>query len=160
MMRKACAFTMALMLATVGFGSCSKSAEQPKPAAPAPARAEAPSAAAQTSAPAPAPESKPATPAAAPATAAAPAAAPQGSGTGLSGTKWMLGDLTVTFKDASTAVVTGGPLAAVAPNGLEASYTLKDNALEVKAPALGITKTGTFDGTKLVIDGKTAVKAQ
>ena len=38
------------------------------------------------------------------------------------------------------------------------SYTLKDGAIEVSA--LGRTLTGSFDGTKLVVDGKTYARQQ
>jgi hypothetical protein len=92
--------------------------------------------------------------------ASSTAAAVQAPVGGLAGTTWKLGDLTVTFKDASNLVAKGGPVAAIAPNGMEATYSIKDTLLEITVPTMGITKTGTFDGTKLVIDGQTAVRQQ
>ncbi len=69
----------------------------------------------------------------------------------LIGTAWMLGDVHVQFLDAEKVVLKGGPLNALAPNGLTANYSYKDGLVEVSA--IGQTKTGTWDGEKLVVDG-------
>jgi len=72
----------------------------------------------------------------------------------LIGTEWMVGDYHVAFKDAETVRVKGGPLATLAPNGLDATYKLEDGIIEVQA--MGQTRTGTWDGEELVVDGNVA----
>lgn len=141
--------TLCLVLSlVVGMAACSKKeAAKPKPVTPAPVTK--PSTA---PAPTPAPVTKPAAD-----PAPAPATAPKPGEAGLVGSKWTLGDMTVAFTDASKVNITGGPLAGLA-NGLDATYTLKDGVVEVNA--MGKPRTGTFDGKTLVIDGKTAVRAQ
>jgi hypothetical protein len=46
-------------------------------------------------------------------------------------------------------MITGG-------KGMDATYTFKAGAVEVSA--MGQTKTGTWDGTALVMDGEAGVK--
>lgn len=74
----------------------------------------------------------------------------------LIGTHWMVGDFDVTFQDAQTLMVKGGPLAQTAPNGLQAKYSYENGILKVIA--MGQAKTGTWDGAKLVVDGKEGVR--
>lgn len=129
------------------------------PAPEAPAAPEAPVAAPEV---APAPEPAPAPEAPVMDGAAAPAAAPAVPGevdpqlAKLIGTTWMIDDIEANFKDATTVALKGGPLAAIMPNGLDATYTYENGTITVSA--VGSTKTGTWDGTTLVIDGKTATK--
>ena len=111
---------------------------------------------------APAPQVPAAAPEPAPATAAAPDAAAQpaapAAGATLVGSTWKIGEFIANFKDATTVSLKGGALASVAPDGLDAKYTLADGKVEVNV--MGMTKTGTFDGTNLIIDGSAAVRQQ
>ena len=76
---------------------------------------------------------------------------------GLVGSTWKYDEIDLTFKEDNKVFLKGGPLEAIAPDGTEATYTLgADGAFEVSV--LGQTYGGTFDGTKLVVDGKDAVK--
>lgn len=70
----------------------------------------------------------------------------------LVGTSWMLSDIHVQFLDAKKVVMKGGPINALAPNGITADYSYKEGIVEVTA--LGQTKSGTWDGEKLVVDGR------
>lgn len=72
----------------------------------------------------------------------------------LVGTKWQAGEFELNFTDKEKVMIKGGPLAAIAPDGLEATYTFDGTVLQVTA--MGQTKTGTWDGTKLVLDGAEA----
>ena len=83
--------------------------------------------------------------------AAAPAA-----GDGLVGTKWVYDEITLEFKEGNMVFLKGGPLMALAPDGTDAAYTLDGEAFEVTV--LGQVYSGSFDGTKLMVDGKEAVK--
>ena len=76
----------------------------------------------------------------------------------LIGTTWTLGDMELNFKDASTLTISGGPVAMLAPDGLDAAYTYAAGALEVSA--VGQTRTGTWDGSALTFDGQTAERKQ
>ena len=111
----------------------------------------------ETPAPAPAVEPAPA-PAAEPAPAAAPAAdsavtpEPAAAADPLAGTSWKGPEYTVTFKGNGVCMASGGQLADIAPDGLEATYKI-DAAGAVEVSAMGNTFTGTFDGTKLIVDG-------
>lgn len=142
-------FLCLALAAVTMFAACSNPEPQPKPndsALPQPApKEEAPAA---TPAPAPAPEAAPAPEKAEPAVV----------GATLVGSTWKIGEFTATFKDDTTVSLKGGPLAAIAPNGLDAKYTLADGKVTVSA--MGQTKSGTFDGTNLIIDGDTAVRQQ
>lgn len=147
--------TLLLVIAVLAvFTACSKPAEQPKqpaPVPPAPVNKPAPAPAA----PAPAAPAATAPAATAPATAPAAPAAPTASGDSpLVGTNWVLDDYKVTFKDATTFSLKIGQM----PQGIDGTYTLKDGVLEIKA--MGMTKKGTFDGTKLTVDGKEATRQQ
>ncbi len=71
----------------------------------------------------------------------------------LVGSHWMVGDFDVTFQDSESVLLKGGPLAQAAPNGLKAKYSYENGI--IKVTAMGTTKTGTWDGDKLVVDGKT-----
>ncbi len=148
-MRKFFVLLLALIV-VVGFGACSKPAAKAPEAAP---KVDAP---APAPAPAPKAPAAPAAPTAAPATA--PAAAPAGGDTALVGTKWQFDQVVLDVKDATTIKVTGGPVEKIAPSGLDVKYTLKDGVFN--ATFMGKPVPGTFDGTNLVIDGKTAVRQQ
>jgi len=102
--------------------------------------------------PAPAPAAE--TPAATPATET-PAAPASG---GLVGTKWDYKGIALEFKEGNKVFLKGGPVESLAPDGTEADYTLTDNAIEVNV--FGQVYSGTWDGTKLIIDGTEATAAQ
>ena len=107
---------------------------------------------------APAPEETPAAGLSAPgeAPAAAPEAAPAAGGTGsLVGTKWQLGDFTVEFQDESNVLVKGGQIATLMPDGAKGEYKVEDGKFSVSI--LGMTKSGTWDGKKLVVDDTEAI---
>ncbi|MDX9974269.1 MAG: hypothetical protein RBU21_14895 [FCB group bacterium] len=89
---------------------------------------------------------------AAPATDAAAAPAAAGDPAALVGTTWKLGDFTLNFKDAAKVNIKGGPF----PDGMDADYKVVDGAFTVSV--MGQTKTGTWDGTALIIDEKAAEK--
>lgn len=75
----------------------------------------------------------------------------------LIGTTWTLPDgLELSFTDGKTAKVKGGIVASLAPNGIDASFTHTNGTLEFKA--MGQTRTGTWDGEKLTLDGAVATK--
>jgi len=77
----------------------------------------------------------------------------------LIGTKWEFGDYKVNFKDDKTVHLNGGQLTLLTGGqGLDATYTLKDGALEVLV--MGQTRKGTWDGTKMVFEGEAGVKVQ
>jgi len=105
-------------------------------------------------APAAAPAEEPMPETAAPAEEAA--AAPVVDG--LVGTKWTHNGISLEFKEGNKVMLSGGPLATMAPNGHEAEYTLADGALSVNV--FDQVYTGTWDGTKLIVDGSEAVAAQ
>lgn len=77
---------------------------------------------------------------------------------GLVGTKWTYDEINLEFREGNKVFLKGGPLAALAPDGTEADYTLDGEKFEVNV--LGETYTGTFDGEKLTVDGKEAVMQQ
>lgn len=77
----------------------------------------------------------------------------------LIGTKWKLGDIDVHFKDAETVHLNGGPLTMMtAGKGLDAKYAYSEGGLRVNA--MGQSKTGTWDGTSLTVDGEAGVKVE
>lgn len=78
-------------------------------------------------------------------------AAPAG---GLVGTKWEYDGINLEFKEGNKVFLKGGPLAAFAPDGTEAEYTLEGEVFTVSV--LGQEYSGTYDGTKLVVDGTEA----
>lgn len=125
----------------------------PPPAAPAPEVTP------PAAAPAPAPVVEPApAPEAAPAADAAAAVPGELDATHakLIGTSWMVGDVEANFTDKDSVMLKGGIVATLAPDGLEADYTFADGKVELNAA--GNTKSGTWDGTALVIDGTVATK--
>ena len=132
-----------------GCGGSAEPSPAPAPKVTTPAPAAAPAAAA------PAAEAAPAA-ADAGAVMMAPAATPAPAGADpvqakLFNTSWLVGDFEVTFIDQAKMTIKGGPLTAIAPNGLEANYSYNAGIIEVTA--MGTTKTGTWDGEKLVVDG-------
>jgi len=72
----------------------------------------------------------------------------------LTGTKWVYDEIELEFREGNKVFLKGGPLAALAPDGTEADYTLEDGVFEVVV--LGQTYSGSFDGTALTVDGKAA----
>lgn len=74
----------------------------------------------------------------------------------LVGTHWTVGDFDVTVVDTGTMLIKGGPIAQSAPNGLKARYSYENGIIKVMA--MGTAKTGTWDGEKLVVDGKDGVR--
>ena len=84
--------------------------------------------------------------------AADPAAA---GATGLAGTKWQLGEYVVDFKDDGKVLVKGGQIATLMPDGAEGEYKVEDGKFSVSV--LGQSFNGTWDGSKLVVDGNEAV---
>lgn len=159
-MRNYSLLCVALAMVAV-FAACSSPEPAPAPTPqpninlpkPAPKAAPAPQAPAAAPEPAPAPEAAPAPALDSAAQPAAPAA-----GATLVGSTWKIGEFTANFKDATTVSLKGGTLASIAPDGLDAKYTLADGKVEVNA--MGMTKTGTFDGANLIIDGSAAVRQQ
>lgn len=96
--------------------------------------------------------------AAAPAETPAPAEAAAPAGDDLTGSKWTHNEIELEFKAGNKVFLKGGPLAALAPEGHEATYTVNDGVIEVDV--LGQMYSGTWDGTTLVVDGTEAVKMQ
>ncbi len=147
-MRKTMLVSVVVLLA-LGLCACGGKSEEP---APAPA---APPAATPPAPPAATPPAPPALPAAA--AAAAPVAdVSDPIHQKLIGTAWTVGDFEIAFQDAAGILLKGGPLKDIAPNGLKGQYTYKDGAVTITA--MGQSKTGTWDGEKLVIDGKDGFK--
>jgi len=105
--------------------------------------------------PAPAPEEPAPAAAEGSDTAKKEAAAVPATVDGLVGTKWKYDDIELTFKDDKKVALKGGPLAALAPDGLDADYTLKDGVFEVSV--MGQTYSGTYADGKLTVDGTEAV---
>lgn len=69
----------------------------------------------------------------------------------LLGTRWQVGDMLVVFRAEDEVFVQGGPVAELAPDGLEATYRYADGV--VTASAMGRTMTGVWDGETLVVEG-------
>lgn len=69
----------------------------------------------------------------------------------LIGTTWMVGDMRVHFKDGQYVLVEGGEVAEIAPEGMNAAYTLENGTITVTA--MGRTTTATWDGERLVVGG-------
>lgn len=84
---------------------------------------------------------------------AEPAAAE--GGTGLAGTTWKMDDYVVEFQDESQVLVKGGQIAQLMPDGASGEYKVEDGKFSISI--LGMTKSGTWDGEKLVVDGTEAV---
>lgn len=144
------------MCMVIGLGACTGGGTDPtEPEVDAPAVEPAPEA--DLAAPAepaavsvtPAEPAAPVEPAAPADAAAAPAAA-----SGLEGSTWKLGEFVITFNDASTITVKGGPLGE--GEGVPGTYTVENGNITINA--VNQSKTGTWDGTALVIDGTTAEK--
>lgn len=91
-------------------------------------------------------------------TVAAPVAADENH-TKLIGSKWKLGEFDVHFKDAETVHLNGGPLTMMtAGKGLDAKYAYTAGSIRINA--MGQSKTGTWDGETLSVDGEAGVKAE
>ena len=71
------------------------------------------------------------------------------------GTKWQLGDFTVEFQDESKVLIKGGQIATLMPDGATGEYKVEDGKFSVSV--LGMTKSGTWDGKKLVVDDTEAI---
>ncbi|HOF40566.1 MAG TPA: hypothetical protein PLD73_10860 [Candidatus Hydrogenedentes bacterium] len=83
------------------------------------------------------------------------AAAESAGGTELTGTKWQLGDYEINFKDDGKVLVKGGQISTLMPDGAEGEYKIEDGKFSVSI--LGQSFNGTWDGSKLVVDGNEAV---
>ncbi len=137
----------ALSIAGCGGGGEEKPAEKAAPdAVEAPKTEESSSA---PKAPAPAPAEKPAEAA----SAAKPAEAAADT---LMGTTWKVGEYEIAFQSGNKITAKGGKIAAIMPDGIAGTYKLEGNNVTVSA--VGETQKGTWDGTKLVIEGATGEK--
>jgi len=76
----------------------------------------------------------------------------------LIGTTWVADGMDVTFRSADKVFISGGAVAAISPTGIEADYTYANGT--ITASAFGQTKTLTWDGTTLTMDGKAAERKQ
>ncbi len=75
----------------------------------------------------------------------------------LIGTSWMIGDYHVSFKDNNKAIVKGEPIHDLYPDGVEATYSLKENGdfvINAKKENLDETKIGIWNGKELVVDNR------
>jgi hypothetical protein len=77
---------------------------------------------------------------------------------GLTGSKWTYNEIELEFREDGKVHLKGGPVAALAPDGLEAPYTLADGNLSVDV--FGQAYAGTWDGSVLQIAGENATKVQ
>lgn len=96
--------------------------------------------------------------AAAPAEAAITVEAAAPAADDLTGSKWTYKEIELEFKEGNKVFLKGGPVAALAPEGHETTYTLNDGKIEVDV--FGQVYSGTWDGAALAIDGTEAVKMQ
>ena len=74
---------------------------------------------------------------------------------GLVGTAWQVEGVYVEFRDEDTVFLRGGPLASLAPDGIETRYVLKEDGT-LETTIVGVTRTGQWDGETLTIDGSVA----
>ena len=81
-----------------------------------------------------------------------------GTASQLAGTKWIVGDMTVTFKDESTFLLETEAIRDDHPNGVEGKFVVRNGIVE--ANALDQVRTGTWDGEALIVDGAEAKKIQ
>ena len=68
---------------------------------------------------------------------------------GLSDTVWQFDEMRVAFGAPMELTVTGGPIT----KGLNGSYTLDGNRMTVTVPMLNMTRSGYWNGERLMIDG-------
>ncbi len=129
----------------------------PDPLAPAVTVPPLPAPAAQPEAP-PVPAEAPAPEEAAPAEAPAPPRDPAELHQALVGTAWRIGDMEIAFLDEKKVFAKGGMVADLTLEGLTASYAL-DNGV-ITATAAGRTLTAEWDGQKLRVAGKEAVRTR
>jgi hypothetical protein len=160
-MKKGLIGLLSLLLVAVLAG-CGGSAPEPKEnVAPADKPKVESNAAAEgsgTVTPAPAPEEPAPAAAEGSDTAKEEAAAAPATVDGLVGTKWKYDEIELTFKEGNKVALKGGPLAALAPDGLVEDYTIEDGVFEVSV--MGQTYSGTYADGKLTVDGTEAVKQQ
>jgi len=69
----------------------------------------------------------------------------------LVGTTWLAGDFTVTFHEPPEILIEGGPLQETDPEGIIGHYTFENGLVTVTAQ--GETRTGSWDGERLIVDG-------
>jgi len=74
----------------------------------------------------------------------------------LAGSTWLWENFLIAFRDGKAALVRGPAVVSSYPDGLDATYALKDGAVEVQA--LDEVRNGTYDGQKLVIENEPAVR--
>lgn len=68
---------------------------------------------------------------------------------------WQIGSVNFTFQRGNHVVVRGGHLVETMPTGAPGLYELQDGALRLEV--LGREYTGTWDGVRMVLNGKEAV---
>ena len=68
---------------------------------------------------------------------------------GLTGTVWQFDEMRVDFGAPLELTVTGGSI----KKGLKGSYTLDGNRMVVTVPMLNMTRSGFWNGERLMIDG-------
>jgi hypothetical protein len=166
-MKKIAFFAIVFAAAAVLWAACSGSTPESKAAPSAPAVPSAPAQPpASASAPAVLPSPNPAQPQ--PAQSAVGSGAQSGEAAKpaattadpllekLIGTSWQLGDFLVTFQDSGNVVIKGKPVEQIAPSGLPGKYSLNNGIIEISA--MGQSKSGTWDGEKLVVDGMVGKK--
>ena len=76
----------------------------------------------------------------------------------LAGTKWLIGDWTVTFKDETTFLLETEAIEEDFPNGVEGTFSVENGIVEAKA--LDQTRRGIWNGKDLSVDGASGKKIQ
>lgn len=76
----------------------------------------------------------------------------------LVGTTWKVGEYTASFQTGQDVLVKGGPISD--PAGAKGTYTIQADKNIIEVTILGRTQAGTWDGTKLTMDGFEGVKQQ
>ena len=76
----------------------------------------------------------------------------------LAGTKWLIGDWTVTFKDETTFLLETEAIEKDFPNGAEGTFSVENGIVEAKA--LDQVRRGTWNGKDLNVDGANAKNIQ
>ena len=74
--------------------------------------------------------------------------------TGLAGTTWKLDEYIVEFQDESRALVKGGQIATLMPDGAMGEYKVEDGKFSISI--LGMTLDGSWDGETLIVDDNVA----
>jgi dienelactone hydrolase len=69
-------------------------------------------------------------------------------------TTWKLGDTRIMFTEPGTAVARGGIVSTLSSDGIKVSVEYREGAISLSA--MGLERSGTWDGASLVIDGHRA----